>query len=250
MPIILPQVNLSQTVVTIGSTGIIDLSNIGIGTGTSANPSRTLDNGTLYLFNESGCGLQISSPENAYGFFLPPGAWYPARVPIGATKFNWQVVTKLPNPQLNSLIPVYYFPGEDVPNMILGNSPIGVGGQVSQFGLYGSQMAASPGTGTFTISFPNAPIGQQNYLVGFIFTGQQSFMANVYQLTIDIDHITMTPTAPRMYTTQNTLGVNNGAGLAFTFPYLIPQDTSGNNISIIFSGWSELCSAAVFGANQ
>jgi hypothetical protein len=127
----LPQINLAG--VSVGQTGIIDLTRVGIGAGgVSANPSLTKGAGTLHIFNESGSGLQFMFLTSGAGFYLPAGGWTNKPVGAGEQGLQWQVLYNLPSPPVTLLLVTYYGPGEAIPpTPTLGNSPIGIGGTVN-----------------------------------------------------------------------------------------------------------------------
>jgi hypothetical protein len=95
----------------------------------SARPGNTGPH--LMLYNESGCGLQITF-NTTEGIVLPAGGWIAHELNPNCTSFTYTVLYVLPNAPVTKLIIVYYEPYEEVPSVpILGNSPVGIGGSVS-----------------------------------------------------------------------------------------------------------------------
>lgn len=131
MPIDLPDVSLVGAGV--GATAKISLASVGISAGgVSSNPAFTRNQSTLWIFNDSGCGLTGKFKSTSSGFKLPAGAWMQILLPPGETEIGFTVIYVLPNPPVSLLMSTYYAPNEPVPSiMTLGNSPIGGGVQTS-----------------------------------------------------------------------------------------------------------------------
>lgn len=120
MSIPLPDTDLSSAIV--GTNGEIDFGNIAL-------PGHPVGGGTatLFLANESGCGLQITWVGGGGGFPLMAGAWLNVSVPSNATGIKYTVNYLLPNQSVAKLVGAYFNPNEIPPQqMTLGNSPIGV----------------------------------------------------------------------------------------------------------------------------
>lgn len=134
MSIVLPVVNLAT--VSVGTTGTISLNNIGISAGgVSAIPGNIQYAGMLHIQNESGSGLLMSFQTSGDTFYLPAGAWTDRPIRSGEAGINYTVLYNLPSPPVTSLLVTYYGPNEKLPsNPTLGNSPIGIGGNVSTVG--------------------------------------------------------------------------------------------------------------------
>lgn len=170
----IPMSPISLTGATAGQKATIPLNNLGI----IADPSLIQKPGTLYFFNDSGAGLQISLDTSQSGFFLPAGAWKPVSIGPGEASFTYVVVYVLPNPPVSSLLVEYYAPGEAVPPTVtLGNSPIGgavsssnatsltnTGFTVNTIFISASVVGDSPGTSNVTF-YNNGKevLGSQNY---------------------------------------------------------------------------------------
>jgi hypothetical protein len=130
MPIPLADTDLSS--VSVGSTGSIDLTPIGVGAGgVSSNPAFTKQQASVFLANESGAGLRIAFDVSGQGLTLPAGAWGPLALPLGTSKVTWVVAYKISNPAVQTLFATYFAPGEPVTSFVLGNSPIGGVTQIS-----------------------------------------------------------------------------------------------------------------------
>lgn len=120
MSIQLPTIDLSTAIV--GSTGNVVLPQPKVQVG---------ELGHLRLYNESGCGLDILF-NNGHGEVIPAGAWPMFEIEPEVLSYTWKVTYVLPNAPVSTMKGVYYFPYEGVPpTPALGNSPIGVTGNVS-----------------------------------------------------------------------------------------------------------------------
>ena len=131
MSFMLPDVDLSTAMV--GSKGRILLQTMGVGAGgVSANPSLINNPPTLYIHNDSGCGLGMTLKDSGKSFNLPAGAWVPVPIGPGESELDYIVKYVLPNAPVNLLMIAYYAPGEPVPQTAtLGNSPVGIGGSTN-----------------------------------------------------------------------------------------------------------------------
>lgn len=109
----------------------IDLTGASVGkTGTISLPLQGLPNGQVLVYNESGCGLSyIVRPSGGNGF-IPAGQWTPVAVKAMDQGIDIRVIYTLPNPPVSTVLATYYPENEQVPNLALGNSPIGIGGTV------------------------------------------------------------------------------------------------------------------------
>jgi hypothetical protein len=127
----LPQVSLAG--VSVGQSGVISLTNVGISAGgVSADPSLTKGAGTLHIFNESGSGLLLQFQTGSDGFFLPAGGWIDRPLRAGEQGLKYTILYNLPSPPVTLLLVTYYAPNEPIPRTpTLGNSPIGIGGTVN-----------------------------------------------------------------------------------------------------------------------
>ncbi len=125
MSIILPAVDL--TGVLAGNTGNVSLK----ATGYTSDPSHFTNPAHIQLFNESGAGLQITALIGQQSVYIPAGAWRQMALSPGESQISYYVVYTLPNPPVSQLLIVYYAPNE-IPDSLgsLGNSPIGIGGNV------------------------------------------------------------------------------------------------------------------------
>lgn len=121
----LPNVDLTGAVK--GTIGSISLNNVGISAGgVSANPGNTKNQASLWYFNDSGVGLQITFSQSGQGFNLPAGAWGVVPLPPGENLLTYLVTYALNAPPVSTLQLTYYAPGESIPqSFTLGNSPIG-----------------------------------------------------------------------------------------------------------------------------
>lgn len=128
---LLPSVDLSAAAP--GKSGFVSLNNVGVSAGgVSANPSLFLvsKQPVLWMYNESGMGLQITFQGGTGSTPLPAGAWIPFSLAAGESGFTWVVEDIIPGGAVNTLKMAYYSPGEAVPFITaLGNSPLGGGFQ-------------------------------------------------------------------------------------------------------------------------
>lgn len=131
----LPTVDLSTA--TIGQRGTVDWQQQTNQSASASGYSSVQVRGAtgqapkLQIFNESGCGLQITLSTSEQ-LFIPAGGWLQVEIQPSCTSYEWLVLYAIPNPPVSSLINIYYYPYETPPNTpILGNSPVGIGGSVS-----------------------------------------------------------------------------------------------------------------------
>lgn len=118
--------NVDLTSAVVGTDGFIMLPTISV-----QGPS---DLAHLRFFNESGCGIQIQFNDGTSDL-VPAGAWPIYALQQNVTRVDWVVAYVIPNAPISTLQPVYYYPGEPLPeNVVLGNSPIGITGAVTTGG--------------------------------------------------------------------------------------------------------------------
>lgn len=128
MSITLPSVDLSSFAV--GAKGTISLQSLAV----PGNPAFTKNKPTLRMLNESGSGLQISFKRSVDQLYLGAGGWQDVQIDPGESEVDFQVIYIITTPvNLPKLLLVtYYAPGESIPPMAtLGNSPVGVSGNVN-----------------------------------------------------------------------------------------------------------------------
>lgn len=105
---------------TVGSSGFVNFKI----TGATADPSRYTVPAWIFIFNESGCGLDIDFQTSGESEFIPAGGWKPLNIMPGEAGYTWTVAYVLPNAGVNSLVTIYYPPGDLVHATALGNSPV------------------------------------------------------------------------------------------------------------------------------
>lgn len=127
---------LDLTGAPVGFSGTIDFNQF-----TKFAPNNLKEKAHIWLFNESGCGLDVVFKASGNAHYLPAGGWGTFDVePNDGTVFV-TVTYILPSPPVSSLNAVYYAPGEIVPQAFtLGNSPIGIGGSVNTVGGVGNSI--------------------------------------------------------------------------------------------------------------
>lgn len=110
------------------------------------------------ITNESGCTLQISL-SGGRNFTLPAGAWTkPFQIYPQDSKLSAQVQNILPNSQINLFSITVYNPGEEVIEpAALGNSPIGISGNVATSNI---QSLTNDGNAAPTQIIESTPTGQ------------------------------------------------------------------------------------------
>ena len=149
----------------VGTTGTIDLSSAG----PTADLSRYEKPASVILFNESGCGLQLTFLPSGNGYALPAGAWRPYKLTPGDSQIRYQVIYLIPSAQISVLMGEYFQPWEEVtPLGILGNSPMGVSGVINT-------STASAGTQTI----------QEKVKAGVLVSGQALGFAHGLGVTPD-----------------------------------------------------------------
>lgn len=178
MSIPLPPISLSGKVV--GSTGKIDLSSIQI----SANSAFLTNPPTLQIFNDSGCGLQLTMATGGDGYNFPAGAWANMPLAPGESAVNFSVIYVLPNAPVSTLMATYYAPGETpvtVPQ--LGNSPIG--GGVSSVVTTASNLD-NEGSPAGAIIMQARPAGDSQFPVSLDNKGNLTLGDTTYSPAVDI----------------------------------------------------------------
>jgi hypothetical protein len=152
----LPTFDLSALAV--GQKGSIILKNAAV----SSNPTFTKNKPILHLFNESGSGLQITLPTSGSGFYLPAGGWTNIEINPGENQIDFLVIYVLPSPPVQVLLCTYYAPGENIPaTPTLGNSPIGIGGNVSVTSI---SALSNEGSAVGTLVIDIGPLGNTNII--------------------------------------------------------------------------------------
>lgn len=125
MSIQLPEQDLSTAVQ--GTKGSIPLS--------IPNRPTTIVNKrpSVSFFNESGCGLSLNFRGSNRQIILPAGAWTkPLEILDQDSAIDYTVLYVLPNSPVAFLYTVLYYPDEKpLETAALGNSPIGISGNVS-----------------------------------------------------------------------------------------------------------------------
>ena len=119
MSVNLGSVDLSSLAV--GQSDILDWSGAGL---PSAAPGAPVAH--LQLFNESGSALDITLTASGRTFHLPAGGWLQNGLALAPNDrgLSLKVTSIIPNAEVSALSAVYYGPGEPVPQIVLGNSPI------------------------------------------------------------------------------------------------------------------------------
>ncbi len=110
------------------------------------NPVPGLPKAHIWLYNESGCGLDLVFQASGNAHYLPAGGWGTFDLEPNDGSVQATVTYTLPNPPVSTLNAIYYAPNEVVPPAFtLGNSPIGIGGSVNTTGV---QTLSNEGTGS------------------------------------------------------------------------------------------------------
>lgn len=112
----------------------VDLTGVGVGQGGSvplaslgltSDPSLYNKPPTLYFHNDSACALQISFKIGTMSFNLPAGGWMPVQITPGESTILYTCTALMSGPAISKLFINYFGPGEPVPAITLGNSPVG-----------------------------------------------------------------------------------------------------------------------------
>lgn len=125
------------------------------------NPAMRNQSANIWLFNESGAGLDVVFQQSGNAHYLPAGAWgyYPLAPNDGQVQVT--VTYLLPNPPVSQLNAIYYAPGEPLPqSFTLGNSPIGIGGTVNTSSVQTLSNESSPPTPLLVVDIGNTTIPQ------------------------------------------------------------------------------------------
>lgn len=137
----------------VGANGQVDLSGLKSIRTSNTDPNEPAH---LRLFNDSGSTLKIRSDNGSLQDYVPAGAWptYPIDASIAKIYFN--VIGILPSPPVQLLMPTYYEPFEEVPpTPTLGNSPVGIGGNVTTSSVQSLSNEDSPPTPVLIIDIGN-----------------------------------------------------------------------------------------------
>ena len=128
----LAPVNVANTVV--GATFTIDFTpfvkvNTAQAFGRRQGP---VEHAHLQLYNDSHVGFSWVANASGKGGYIPAGGWQTIQVDQNDSQVILTVTYVLSNPQVTLVMPTYFAPGEEVPAQpTLGNSPIGIGGNVA-----------------------------------------------------------------------------------------------------------------------
>lgn len=129
----------------VGDTGEIDFSQFVKVAANNPNLSAY-----IWLYNDSGCGLDIAFQASGNQHHLPAGGWGALPLAFNDSKLTVTVTYVLPNPPVSKLSATYYAPGEQVPaSYTLGNSPIG--GETTVSGGIASELINTGNPSGFTI---------------------------------------------------------------------------------------------------
>jgi len=160
----IPLLPVSLATSLLGTSGFVDFRNAGF----SADPSiQSTNKPHAFVYNESGCGLQITFRTGQNGDFLPAGAWKVFELTAGETGYDWKVLYILPGAPVALLLTVCYQPSENVTTPVLGNSPIGIGGNVSTSGSGGTGFILNAGNVPATSIISATPNDQGSASWGF-----------------------------------------------------------------------------------
>lgn len=131
MSIALPQIDLSTAAV--GTTGTLDWQIVTSQSSAPVNYGRNTIRAAfgnaphLYLYNESGCTLQVAY-STGESTVLPAGCWIVHELQPSCTSLTYTVLHVIANAPISMLLAVWYAPSERPPSSaVLGNSPIGGG---------------------------------------------------------------------------------------------------------------------------
>lgn len=140
MSYILPTVDMSTF--SIGQSGQIKLNDV---RGKVAfDPTHASDPAHLRIFNESGSTLKITSDDGSIQDYIPAGAWPTYEVDQTISYITFTVVAIMQNPPIQLLLPIFYVPGEKVPDTpTLGNSPISGVAQTSSIQTLSNEGSAA-----------------------------------------------------------------------------------------------------------
>lgn len=119
---------IDLSTIALNGTGRVDLSQLK----TAYNNPGSQEPGHIRLYNDSGSTLKIRSDSGLIQDYIPAGAWLTYPIDHSTQAIDFTVISILPNPPIQLLMPTYFSPGEVVPDTPqLGNSPVGIGGTVN-----------------------------------------------------------------------------------------------------------------------
>lgn len=148
----LPAIDLSQYA--IGDTGKIDLSNLK----TAYNNPSQQALAHIRIFNDSGSTLLIRSDTGILQDYIPAGAWPTYSIDHSVQGIIFTVIGILPSPPIQLLMATYFAPAEEVPDTPqLGNSPVGIGGNVPLNAT--ATAVANDGNAASTVFVESTPTG-------------------------------------------------------------------------------------------
>lgn len=108
------------------------------------DPAHASDPAHLRIFNESGSTIQITSDDGSIQDYIPAGAWPTYEVDQTISYITFTVIAVMQNPPIQLLLPVFYVPGEKVPETpTLGNSPISGVAQTSSIQTLSNEGSAA-----------------------------------------------------------------------------------------------------------
>jgi hypothetical protein len=121
----IPSVDLSAA--SVGTKGSMDWRDLRVESTLLAGRERA----HLQVFNDTGCALDITI--GGRGFHLPAGGWHTDGIELLPmdSSLTYVVTEVIPNQIVKTMRATYFEPGERVPTVSLGNSPIGISGSVS-----------------------------------------------------------------------------------------------------------------------
>ena len=162
MSILLPTISTSAFVA--NTQGQLSLS----ATGYSADPSFFGNPAHLMVFNESGCGLLVGFGMGGNTDYLPAGGCRVYELTPGESSLNYAVLYATPNSPINTIIAVYYGPGEPVPQQQqtgLALNPYGA----TQLGTFVAKSVAGSSSTNSAVLGPS-PSGTTLYIMGTYFS--------------------------------------------------------------------------------
>ena len=146
---------IDLSVIAVGKSGQISFNSVR--NKIARDPLHATEPAHLRLFNESGSTLLIASDDWSIQDTVPAGAWPTYEIGQSVSLINFTVDSVLPNPPIQKLYPVFYAPGEQVPDTPqLGNSPIG--GGVSTTSIQTLSNETSPATPVLVIDIGNTTL--------------------------------------------------------------------------------------------
>ena len=156
--------NIDFSSAVVGQTGrIVNLSQL-LPPPTIAQQMRPQDNtqvAHLSMFNESGALLTILLPDTLQTKTLPAGRWLILPIPPNETEVDYQIVALAAGAPFHNLLVDYFYPGEAVEALgVVGNSPVGVSGNVSTSGAGGTSFIKNDGAAPATSIAESTPSDQ------------------------------------------------------------------------------------------